>query len=73
MSIEAEAKVINDQVAVFNTALAAAFAGGKMNKAAIKRARAALNDIKKACATLRKELQAKVTDATLAAAGGRVA
>jgi hypothetical protein len=73
MTIEADAKVINDQVAVFNTEFEMAFANGKMNKAAIKRARAALNEIKKACGSLRKDLQAAVTDATLAAAKGKVA
>lgn len=72
MTIESDAKVINDQVAAFNAELAAANLGGKLNKSAVKRARQALNEIKKASANLRKELQAKVNDVTLAAAGGKL-
>ncbi len=72
MTIESDLKVANDQMAILNTEVAAAFVGGKLNKAAIKRARAAANENKKMMANIRKALQAKVTEATLKAAGGNV-
>jgi hypothetical protein len=72
MTIESETKTLNEQLAVYNTEAANAFPkDGKMNKQAVKRARAALNEIKKASANLRKLLQEQVNEATLKAASGK--
>ena len=72
MTIDSDSKTLNEQVGAYNTELAAAFSSGKTNKAAVKRARAALNEIKKVTANLRKELQAKVNAEVAAAAGGKL-
>lgn len=60
MTIESDAKTLNDEVDKFNAELTAAFSADKTNKAAVKRARAALGEIKKITAKIRKDLQAKV-------------
>jgi non-homologous end joining protein Ku len=71
MTIESDAKTLTDEVGKCNTELTAAFSTGKTNKAAVKRARAALGEVKKLAAKLRKDLQAKVNAEVAAAAGGK--